>query len=72
MIKEKLESLKEKLKSWNKEIFWWIGLSIDNKVKDLNDIEFSMGDVEEEQKHTRKELETQLWQQICHKESLIR
>lgn len=72
MIKEKLESLKEKLKSWNKEIFWWIGLLIDNKVKDLNDIEFSMGGVEEEHKHTRKELETQLWQQIFHKESLIR
>lgn len=54
VIKDKLKSLKEKLRHLNKEVFDWIDLSIDNTVKDLNEIEFAVGKGKEANTHTRK------------------
>ncbi|MCI01064.1 hypothetical protein A2U01_0022088, partial [Trifolium medium] len=39
VLKEKLKSLKESLKVWNKEVFGLLDLNIDKTVKELNEIE---------------------------------
>lgn len=36
IVKEKLKILRERLRWWNKEIFGWIGLQVEDKVEELN------------------------------------
>lgn len=36
VIKEKFKLMKERLKGWNKEVFGWLDLSIDNIVLEMN------------------------------------
>jgi len=44
VIKEKMKLLKEKLRVWNKEVFGWVDLSIDNTVKGLNELDSMVGE----------------------------
>lgn len=72
VIKEKMKLLKEKLRVWNKEVFGWVDLSIDNTVKGLNELDSMVGEGAVPDIQQRKELQAQFWQQVRHKESLIR
>lgn len=72
VIKEKMKLLKEKLRVWNKEVFGWVDLSIDNTVKGLNELDSMVGEGAVPDIQQRKELQSQFWQQVRHKESLIR
>lgn len=38
VIKEKLKMLKERLKSWNKQVFWWINLKVDEWVEEIKEV----------------------------------
>ncbi|PNX99941.1 cysteine-rich receptor-like protein kinase, partial [Trifolium pratense] len=72
ILKEKLKRLKEALKLWNKDVFGFKDLSIDNTVKELNEVEdlIAKGDVDPLTLNS-KEMVTKFWEQIRSKESLL-
>jgi hypothetical protein len=39
VLKEKMKSLKEGLRGWNRDVFGLVNLNIDNCVKEINEIE---------------------------------
>ncbi|RZB71032.1 LINE-1 retrotransposable element ORF2 protein [Glycine soja] len=39
VIKEKLKIIRESLKKWNKEVFGWLDLNIENIVADMNELD---------------------------------
>lgn len=41
-LKEKLKLMKEKLKWWNKVVFSWIGLFMENTINYLNNFDSSL------------------------------
>lgn len=43
MIKEKLNILRDKLRWWNKKLFRWIDLKVDEDVKQLNEYDELLG-----------------------------
>jgi hypothetical protein len=71
--KEKMKSLKEALKVWNKEVFGILDLNIEKTVKDLNDLEdqITNGDCDPNQFNS-KELVKTFRDQIHSKDSLLR
>jgi hypothetical protein len=73
ILKEKMKSLKEALKNWNREVFGIVDLNIEKTVKELNDIEeLIANDVYDSNQFNSKELVKQYWDQIHTKDSLIR
>lgn len=61
-VKEKLKLLREKLRWWNKEVFGFLDLNIQNMVREIN----MFGDVIDlgsyQEVHRRKELSLQFCQ----------
>lgn len=41
---EKLKRLKPRIREWNRDAFWWIDLTVTDKVKELNDLDGLMVD----------------------------
>lgn len=40
VLKEKLKTLKEKLRTWNREIFEKVDMKVGNGVKELNELDY--------------------------------
>lgn len=41
---EKLKLLKIRLRTWNREVFGWIDLKVNEEVEKINDLDFSIAD----------------------------
>jgi hypothetical protein len=73
VLKEKFKLLKESLRKWNKEVFGYLDLNIEKTVKELNDLERSMGgDANDVDVPLRAALNKDFWNQIHLKESLLK
>ncbi|CAJ2637710.1 unnamed protein product [Trifolium pratense] len=72
VIKEKLKKLKEYLKEWNREVFGFLDLKIDNTVKELNEVEELLANgTNVPNSINPNELVKQFWDQIQFKESIL-
>ncbi|XP_045791609.1 uncharacterized protein LOC123886326 [Trifolium pratense] len=73
VMKEKLKMLKQALKTWHSEVFDFKDLSVNNIVKELNDVEElnANGDVDPADLNSN-DLVRKFWEQIHAKESLLR
>ena len=73
VIKEKLKIIRESLKKWNKEVFGWLDLNIENIVADMNELDRG---IEEGCNLNvvvkKKEANALFWQQLMMKESLLK
>ncbi|XP_058776653.1 uncharacterized protein LOC131650973 [Vicia villosa] len=76
VIREKFRMLKEKLIWWNKHVFGWIDLKIDDGVEELNELETdlaiggdSLNPVEMEK---RRVAAVGIWQNLHLKESMLK
>jgi hypothetical protein len=68
ILKEKMKSLKEALKNWNREVFGIVDLNIEKTVKELNDIEeLIANDVCDPNQLNSKELVKQFWDRFILK-----
>ena len=43
-LKEKLKKLKESLRWWNREIFWWVDLKVEDVVMELNELDMAVSE----------------------------
>ena len=71
VLKEKLKKVKEMLKKWNKEVFGYRDLRIENIVKDLNEVEKLAADGGSPRTDQRRLLNADFWREIHIKESLL-
>jgi hypothetical protein len=73
VLKEKLKRLKVALKTWNQDVFGIVDLSIDNTMKDINDLEEQLanGDVDHALFNSNEKTK-QFWEQLHAKESILR
>ncbi|XP_058763319.1 uncharacterized protein LOC131636743 [Vicia villosa] len=73
---EKLKRLKERLKSWNREVFGWIDLNISNEVETINDMDKllvdNFGSDMESVVEARRKASNNLWKCLNVKESMLR
>ncbi|PNX98293.1 cysteine-rich receptor-like protein kinase [Trifolium pratense] len=73
VLKEKLKSLKEALKGWNKEVFGVLDMNIESTVKELNEVEGLMASDELVSDIVdRGGLQKRFWEQLHYKESLLK
>lgn len=73
VIKEKLKILRERLKWWNKEVFGWIDLNIENIVDDMNALDSGIEEgCDLSVVVKKKKASTLFWQQLMMKESLLK
>ncbi|MCI08316.1 LINE-1 reverse transcriptase like, partial [Trifolium medium] len=73
VLKEKLKSLKDGLRGWNRDVFSLVNLNIDNCVKELNEIEeLWASDTGSVNQIRRQALSHDFRKQITVKESLIK
>eukprot|EP00256_Glycine_max_P032671 XP_006577560.1 uncharacterized protein LOC102665607 [Glycine max] len=73
VIKEKLKIIRESLKKWNKEVFGWLDLNIENIVAEMNKLDRGIEEgcnLNEVVK--KKEAKALFWQQLMMKESLLK
>lgn len=71
VLKEKLRLLKQKMRTWSRDIFGLKDLRIENIVKELNEIErvaANGGPINDDQ---RKLLNEEFWKELNPKESLL-
>lgn len=47
-FKRKIKGTGNRLKWWNKEVFGWLDLKVDEEVKDLHDMDVLVGNYEED------------------------
>lgn len=71
-FKEKLKLLREKLREWNEDIFYYMDLNIKNIVQEINVLDDLVDASDFQQPERRKELSSLFWQQVHAKESLIK
>lgn len=75
-LKEKLKSLKERLRWWNNTIFGWIDLQVENNTEELNkmetDLEKEVNQTNEEEREKVKNMYELLWSNLHYKESMLR
>ncbi|GAU39170.1 hypothetical protein TSUD_372700 [Trifolium subterraneum] len=72
VLKEKLKILKEKLKTWNREVFGNLDLNIDKIAKELNEIEdLAANGIGGLTFHNSKNLDKKFWEQLHHKENFL-
>ena len=71
VLKEKMKKVKEKLKKWNKEVFGFRDLRIENIVKDLNVVETLAAEGGPPEVDQRRVLNADFWRELRIKESLL-
>lgn len=72
MVKEKLKMLRDKLKIWDKEVFGWLDLDINNNVAELNELDRVAYEGDElEVVEKRKHVSSLFFLQLHFKESLM-
>lgn len=76
VMKEKLKLLKDRLKWWNKEVYGWVAIQLEESVKEFNKVEAIVDDKENEGNlkwiEKRKSLNLYFWNNLQRKENLIR
>lgn len=73
---EKLKSLRERLRCWNRKVFGWINLKVEVEAEKINDLDKLMmenieGDIDP-LVHDRREVSKELWNCLIIKESMLR
>lgn len=71
IVKEKLKYLKEKLRVWNKEVYDYLDLNIENIAKEINRLEEEIVDEADWNEDVWKGLNAVFWHTLKHKESLL-
>lgn len=71
IVKEKLKYLKEQLKVWNKEVYGYLDLNIENIRKEINRIEEEKSDETDQDGETWMGLNSDFWASLKPKESLL-
>lgn len=71
IVKEKLKYLKENLKQWNKEVYRYIDLNIEEIVKDINSLEDDARDENNWDEDKWKRLNSEMWTALRPKESYL-
>lgn len=76
VLYEKLKSLKLKLKDWNKEVYCWIDLSIEEKVDEQHELDLflvaNVGGNISAAVEARREAADAIWKRLEMRESLLR
>lgn len=71
-----MKLLKESLKKWNKDIFWWTNLKLDKKVEEVNNLDTLLEDYWDDHVEDfiskRDEGTKALWRNLHLKDSLLR
>lgn len=71
VLKEKLKRVRETLRKWNKEVFGYRDLCIENIVKDINEVEDMAAEGVSPRAEQRRLLSVEFWKELQIKESLI-
>lgn len=76
ILKKKLKALKGRLKWWNKDVFGWTGLKVEEAVTNLNRLDKECrvlgGGSNEDVVVRRVETDKEVWRNISLKESFLR
>lgn len=76
VLKEKFKMLRNRLRWWNKRVFIWVDLNIDEGVNTLNDVEAEMerdcGMISDVHLLNRSVAQEGIWNNLHLKESMIK
>lgn len=76
VTKEKLEKLKEILRWWNKDIFWWVDLKVKVVVMELNELDIVISESNNDLKsllgNKRRKVYNLVWINLKIKESILK